>query len=285
MPVLHSGYRHLFEQYPQSTLYLLGRDITAEFRPLVKDLRALPPELIKPALEAWNLNINIEIANNKSLKLLAAKNADIIMPDEDISHELAAKYFPSLSIEFSPIFLRWDRRHSESTVAVQPNRSITSEQADLELMTQAGNEAAHSSDIWRRVGALIVKDGKILLRSHNAGQPTDGTSWAEGDPRGNFGQGAAIEMSLFLHAEAALIARSAKEGIALDGSYLYVTTFPCPNCAKLIANAGITKCYYATGYAMLDGQTLLEANDVEIIQVEGAIEVSEVGGVGVPYPD
>jgi dCMP deaminase len=48
---------------------------------------------------------------------------------------------------------------------------------------------------------------------------------------------------------------------------MFVTDFPCPPCAKLIAGAGIAKLYFVEGYAVLDGQDVLEAAGVEIVQV------------------
>jgi dCMP deaminase len=48
---------------------------------------------------------------------------------------------------------------------------------------------------------------------------------------------------------------------------MYVTDFPCPPCAKLIAGAGIARLYFRTGYAVLDGQDVLEQAGVEVVQV------------------
>jgi dCMP deaminase len=274
----------LFEKYPHAKLYILGRDIISSSRPLEKDLRALSPELIKPAIEAWNLlEGGVEIATTDTLKTLIEAEVNLIMPDEDISHDLAAKYFSGTPVEYSPIFLRWDRRRSEAHESVG-DYTVSAEQADQDLLQRANLESWNSSDIWRRVGALIVKDGRVLLHAYNRAQPTDGTSWAEGDPRNNFGKGVAIETSLFIHAEAALIVEAAREGVALKGASIYVTTFPCPNCAKLIVNAGIKQCYFATGYAMLDGKRLLEASRVDIIKVDVKLE-DPPAEIWVPYPE
>jgi dCMP deaminase len=49
---------------------------------------------------------------------------------------------------------------------------------------------------------------------------------------------------------------------------MYVTDFPCPPCAKLIAGAGIAKLYFRSGYAVLDGQEVLEAAGVELLKVD-----------------
>ncbi|NCS97095.1 MAG: deoxycytidylate deaminase, partial [Candidatus Pacebacteria bacterium] len=85
----------------------------------------------------------------------------------------------------------------------------------------------------------------------------------DSDPRNSFHKGEHIELSTAIHAEAALIADAAKKGISLEGTQLYVTTFPCPACAKLIACSGITKLYFSEGYSMLDGEKIL--NDAGVL--------------------
>jgi dCMP deaminase len=76
-----------------------------------------------------------------------------------------------------------------------------------------------------------------------------------------------LELSTAIHAEASLIAQAAREGISTKAAVLYVTDFPCPPCAKLIAGAGIAKLYFRTGYAVLDGEGVLAAAGVEVVQV------------------
>ena len=49
---------------------------------------------------------------------------------------------------------------------------------------------------------------------------------------------------------------------------MYVTVFPCPPCAKLIAYSGIKRLYCGGGYAVLDGEEVLKSNGVEIYFVE-----------------
>lgn len=51
-----------------------------------------------------------------------------------------------------------------------------------------------------------------------------------------------------LHAEHNAILQCAKFGVATVGAEIYVTHFPCYNCFKCIAQAGITKVYYHEKY-------------------------------------
>ena len=52
------------------------------------------------------------------------------------------------------------------------------------------------------------------------------------------------------------------------GSSVYVTTFPCINCARLLAEAGVKKVYYRDGYSRLDAETILKDKKVEIVLVQ-----------------
>jgi dCMP deaminase len=155
------------------------------------------------------------------------------------------------------------------------------------VMREALQAAGHSSDIWRRLGAvLITADGGRVGPAPNTGEPTPHSPWMEGDPRNIFSRGVGIEMSVFSHAEAVVIAEAARNGIALQDATIFVSTFPCPACAKLIAHSGIAKCYYMDGYAVLDGRRILEEYGVELIRVQ--MELDETGNAGdpiaVPYP-
>ena len=82
-----------------------------------------------------------------------------------------------------------------------------------------------------------------------------------------FKRGLNIELTTDQHAESVVISEAAKKGIALLGADLYISTFPCPPCAKIVAAAGIKRCYFLSGYSMLDGERILKDSGVEIIQV------------------
>ena len=51
-----------------------------------------------------------------------------------------------------------------------------------------------------------------------------------------------------VHAEQNAVADAARRGIPVDGCVAYVTHFPCINCAKILAAAGITKIKYREDY-------------------------------------
>lgn len=57
-----------------------------------------------------------------------------------------------------------------------------------------------------------------------------------------------IEFGRDAHAEMEAILSAARLGIAIKGKYLYSTTFPCHNCAKLIVAGGISQVFYIEPY-------------------------------------
>jgi dCMP deaminase len=266
VPALHKGYIDFFKKYPD-TLYLLDSDFVRDFPRLERDLRQTNAEEMKKAIKALNIFKEIKVLHVNDVANLKIEE-EIVMPDEDISRELKDKYFADKEVKFEQIFLRWNRVITLSENVVPPDRIISVEEFDNEMIKEATKEAARSSDWWRQVGAVAVKDGKIIFAGYNRHMPSDLTMDVYGDPRSSFDAGEYIELSSAIHGEANLIARAARKGISLEGTSFYVTTFPCPNCAKLIAEAGVKKVYYSKGYSLVDAETILKTADIEIVLVK-----------------
>jgi len=269
VPVLHEGYRRFFDKHKDAdALYVLGTDITKEFVPLVKDIRALDPKLVVDSIRAWNVFKEIEVIGSGELKGLASEKGILIMPDEDVMHELQAKYFPKARIEFDSIFLRWDKHKATEGKPVEADQTISKDAKDQEIIALLKKETEKSADWWRHIAAAVVKDGKVVLKTYNKHLPSNHTVYMDGDPRCEFHKGDNVELSTAIHCEAALVAEAAQKGIALEGASMYVTTFPCPPCAKMIAFSGVKKLYYAGGYGVLDGEAIMKSKGVEIIFVD-----------------
>ena len=273
IPVLHEGYRRLFEKHPEaSKLYLLGEKVAKPFVPLAKDIRALPAELIKDSLSAWKRFKSVKIINSlkdwRKISQAAETGAMVIMPDEDVMHELKDRFLPKAEVAFDSIFLRWDKHKSAEGKPVEADQSISSKDSDRKIIALLNIEAGKSPDFWRHIAAAVVRDGKIILIRHNHAVPSELMPYVEGDPRSDFHKGVNVELSTSLHAEAGLIAEAARKGICLEGTEMYATTFPCPPCAKMIAYSGIKRIYYADGYGVLDGERILKSRGVEIVFVK-----------------
>lgn len=281
VPVLHEGYRRFLEKYSgDAQLWIFGQELIGEFDYLYKEIRALRPELVARSIESWDMFGSIEVLNLEKLKELQSKaeELEIIAPKEDVTERLLKEYFPEKEITWDDIFLRWDKHNYSSKVEISPDMKISQSDFDRKMMELAIDEAEESSDWWRRVGAVIVKDGEAVIIEHNRHVPSQHTPYVNGDPRNVAHKGVNLELATSLHAEAGAVARAAKNGISLDGAEIYVTTFPCPPCAKQIAYSGIKKMYYSSGYGVSDGETILRENSVEIIFIEA--DTSPQKGLG-----
>lgn len=97
-----------------------------------------------------------------------------------------------------------------------------------------------------------------------------------------------MEYSTAIHAETAVIAQAAAQGVSTQGASLYVTTFPCPYCARLIAHSRIKRLFVSDSYATLGGQKLLEDAGIAIIKVEIDVATKEKAlnsSRALPYPN
>lgn len=281
IPVLHEGYRKFFEKYKDATLYILGQDLIEKSDYLYKEIRALDPKIVKKAIESWQMFANVFILDEK--KLAELKSAKIIAPDEDVIRKILNEHFPDKRITYDDIFLRWDRNNTVIEKPANPDIKISVNELDKKIMLSANAQAQKSSDWWRRVGVVIVKNGEITISAFNKHVPSEHMPCVNGDPRSCSHKGEKLEFFSSIHAEAWAIAQAAKKGLSLEGASMYVTNFPCPVCAKQIAYAGIKKLYYTIGYAVLDGESILKQNGVEIIFVD--VDLPEKKGLAaVPYP-
>lgn len=269
IPVLHKGYLDFLQRHVSDGNVCLIPNITAieliEY--LKKDIRALSENDICSALKAIFLGKVSVVVWSKMLFHNFQFKYEIIMPDEDISRAFAEKYLSGCAVNFDPVFLRWDRQRVNAHVDPVGDYQVTTDHFFREVIGLAEKEAQKSKDWWRQVGAVLLKDDEILLCGFNRHVPTDDEPNILGDPRMIFHKGEMIELSTALHAEAGIIAESARLGLSLLGTDLFVTTFPCPPCAKMIAFSGIKRLFFKEGYAMLDGVDILKAKGVEIIKV------------------
>jgi len=131
--------------------------------------------------------------------------------------------------------------------------------------------AGRSTCLRRRVGAVIVKDKRILATGYN------GAPWGFphcldiGCLREKMGipSGERQELCRGLHAEQNAILQAAFHGVSINGAEIYVTHRPCITCAKMIVNAGIKRVVYSGHYPDDLGRAILEEAGVELVQFEG----------------
>jgi dCMP deaminase len=268
IPVLHEGYRRFLDAHAAGRrLFLIGPALYADYRPLAKDIRCLDAELVAASIRAWGICSQVEVLDERGAERLAAEGPTLTLPAEDVSYQVVERYFSRCPVRYDTVFLRWDKSRSAQMLVPTAAGQVQGDALLAELAAAAEAQGARSIDWWRQVGAAIrFSDGKIASApSEHSPHPL--SAYAAGDPRSNFFKGVHLELSTATHAEARLIAQAAREGTSTKSAVMYVTDFPCPPCAKLIAAAGIAKLYFRTGYAVLDGQDVLAAAGVEVVQV------------------
>jgi len=130
--------------------------------------------------------------------------------------------------------------------------------------------AERSTCLRRKVGAILVKDRRILCTGYN-GAPAGLRHCIEiGCLREKLGikSGQRHELCRALHAEQNVLIQAAYHGISVKGSVLYCTNLPCSICTKMLINAGIRKIYYESGYPDdLSIQMLKEAG-IELVRLK-----------------
>jgi dCMP deaminase len=263
----HAGYLKLFRKYEGGILYVLGRDLIGEFTSLVRNLPAVEPEEAAAMVRSLGIFDSVRVLTRELVPFIGQNT--LVMPDEDVSHALAEKCFAGATVEFDGTWrLRWDWKTTTHARRPEGERVVSVDLLDRELMGRASLEAQRSPDWWRQIGALLVRNGNMLIVAHNTHMPSEQSAYIMGDPRSNFGPGEHIDASLALHGEAGVIAEAARRGISTAGCDLFVTTFPCPPCANIVAASGIRRLYYADGYSLVAGAETLNAYGIEIVRVD-----------------
>ena len=129
--------------------------------------------------------------------------------------------------------------------------------------TVAGWSSCFKTD--RHVGAVIVKDKRILTTGYNGASSGILSCVEKGEClRVKLGieSGTRHELCYAVHAEQNAIIQAAKLGISVDGATLYCTHQPCVICAKMIINAGIKRVVYKFGYPDEFSMSLCEQAEV-----------------------
>lgn len=153
-------------------------------------------------------------------------------------------------------------------LSINPNRI----ELDEAYMQMAEVWAKRSKANRLQVGALLVKDRQIISDGYNgmpAGSPDDVCEFYEYRERDDVAPVLRTK-PIVLHAESNALLKIAKNGgTGADGATLYTTYSPCPECAKLIKQAGVSRVVYRNNYRLLDGIDMLKSLGVPVEQLKG----------------
>ncbi len=137
---------------------------------------------------------------------------------------------------------------------------------DRRYLAMANIWAQNSYCKRRKVGALLVKDQMIISDGYN-GTPSGFENICE-DEEG-------YTKWYVLHAEANAITKVAKSNNSSQGATLYVTTSPCPECSKLIIQAGIKRVVFKDLYRNTEGLDLLRRAGVEVVHIPDLGDITQ----------
>lgn len=144
---------------------------------------------------------------------------------------------------------------------VEQDREVTEEKKlryDKAYLRMAQTWAELSHCERKKVGALIVRDGRIISDGYN-GTPAGFTNCCE-DQNGD-------THWYVLHAEANAILKVARSTNDCSGATLFITLSPCKDCSKLVLQAGIKRVVYMMEYKDTMGVDFLRSAGVEVVHI------------------
>ena len=132
-------------------------------------------------------------------------------------------------------------------------------QLDKRYLRMARIWAENSYCVRRQVGALVVKDKRIISDGYN-GTPVGFENVCEDENN--------VTKPYVLHAEANAITKLARSHNSSEGATVYIMASPCIECSKLLIQAGIKRVVYGEKYRLDDGLNLLRKAGIETTYIE-----------------
>ena len=141
--------------------------------------------------------------------------------------------------------------------------------SDKNFLNIAKELSFASKCVSKQVGAVIVKDGRILSTGYNgtpAGYQNCSDFWDGKYTKDHHDWSKTYE----IHAEMNAIIWAARKGISIEGATIYVTLEPCSECSKNLLASGIKRIVYEKSYEHTNSQIIskfLKDNNVQIEQI------------------
>lgn len=144
----------------------------------------------------------------------------------------------------------------------------TSSEEDVNFMTQAENLISESNCWWKANACVFVRDSKAVVSAVSSNPwCTNCKALPINQSEINLRQGERLDFCDAVHAERLAIAKASRTGISLKGSKIYVTSFPCEECSKVLIPAGVeTVVFRKDSYGLKDAE-LLTKNGVNLLRV------------------
>ena len=171
-----------------------------------------------------------------------------------------------------PVITRIKGNMFEMTLEYNKDNTMTERPSwDEYFMKIAEDVAERATCIRRKVGAVIVKDKRILSTGYN-GAPAGISHCTEKTCLRtiyNIPSGERHELCRGLHAEQNAIIQAALHGVSINDAAIYITNQPCSICTKMLINSGIRKFIYRHPYNdKLAAEMMEEANILTFVMEE-----------------
>lgn len=141
---------------------------------------------------------------------------------------------------------------------------------DKNFINIAHEIASASKCVSKQVGAVIVKDGRILSTGYN-GTPAGFTNCADHWDGEYTKDHHEWSKTYEIHAEMNAIIWAARKGISIEGATIYVTLEPCSECSKNVIASGIKSIIYDISYEHTNSEVItkfIKENGVSIKQLK-----------------
>jgi dCMP deaminase len=125
--------------------------------------------------------------------------------------------------------------------------------------------------VKRKVGAIIVKENRILSTGYN-GAPKNFKHCRQTGclrKKKKVPSGERHELCRGLHAEQNAIIQAAVYGVEVPGGTMYCNYQPCVICVKMMINAGIKKLVYSGGYPDKLAKKMLYESKIRVKKYKG----------------
>lgn len=132
---------------------------------------------------------------------------------------------------------------------------------DVYFMRIASVVASRATCPRKQVGAVVVRDRRVLSTGYNGslpGQPhctDEGCMMVEG------------HCERTIHSEANALVQAARNGVVTDEATIYVTASPCFSCFKLIVGAGIKRIVFGEVYRDERIRTFSQQCGIELVDL------------------
>lgn len=139
---------------------------------------------------------------------------------------------------------------------------------DEYFMEIASVVAKRSTCLRNQVGAVIVKDKRILSTGYN-GAPRNLEHCLDIGcirQQNNIASGTRHELCRAVHAEQNAIIQAALHGVSIENATVYCTHQPCILCAKMLINSRVEKVVFGTVYPDKEALAFFDKAGVKIEQ-------------------